>query len=62
MKAAQRLTSTFYRLKGGEIGVACGCFRGTIKQFKEKVKETHGDSKHAREYLMIADLMELHFE
>ena len=56
----QRVT-TFYRLKDGDIGVACGCFHGTIKQFRDKVKETHGKSKYAKEYLMIADLMELHF-
>lgn len=56
----QRVT-TFYRLKDGDIGVACGCFHGTIKQFRDKVSKTHGDSKYAREYLMIADLMELHF-
>ena len=54
-------TTTFYRLKNGDIGVACGCFRGTINQFRDKVKETHGDSKYAKEYLAIADLMELHF-
>ena len=54
-------TTTFYRLKDGEIGVSCGCFHGTIKQFRDKVKETYGDGKYAREYLMIADLMELHF-
>lgn len=57
----EQRTTTFYRLKDGDIGVACGCFRGTIKQFRDKVKETHGDSKYAKEYLMIADLMELHF-
>lgn len=56
----QRVT-TFYRLKDGDIGVTCGCFHGTIKQFRDKVKKTHGDSKYAKEYLMIADLMELHF-
>lgn len=56
----QRVT-TFYRLKDGDIGVSCGCFHGTIKQFRDKVKETHGDNKYAQEYLMIADLMELHF-
>ena len=53
--------TTFYRLKDGNIGVVCGCFHGAIKQFRDKVRETHGDSKYAREYLMIADLMELHF-
>ena len=55
-------TTTFFRLKNGEVGVRCGCFYGTIEQFREKVQETHGDSKYAKEYLMIADLMELHFE
>ena len=30
-------------------------------QFREIVKKTHGDSKYAKEYLAIADLMELHF-
>ena len=55
-------TTTFFRLKNGEVGVRCGCFYGTIEQFREKVKETHRDSKYAKEYLMIADLMELHFE
>ena len=54
--------TTFFRLKSGEIGVRCGCFSGTIEQFRGKVKETHGNSKYAKEYLMIADLMELHFE
>lgn len=54
-------TTTFYRLKDGDIGVSCGCFHGTIKQFRDKVKKTHGDGKYAKEYLMIADLMELHF-
>ena len=39
-----------------------GCFEGTIDEFREKVKETHGDSKFTREYLTIADLMEMHFK
>ena len=55
-------TTTFFRLKNGEVGVRCGCFYGTIEQFREKVQETQRDSKYAKEYLMIADLMELHFE
>ena len=59
---SQFRTTTFFRLKGGDIGVRCGCFYGTIEQFREKAKETHRDSKYAKEYLMIADLMELHFE
>lgn len=34
---------------------------GDLAQFREIVKKTHGDSKYAKEYLAIADLMELHF-
>ena len=55
-------TTTFFRLKNSdEIGVRCGCFYGTIKEFREKVKETHGETKKAKEYLMLADLMEYRF-
>lgn len=54
-------TTTFYIQKEGSIGVQCGCFNGNLTQFREQVKKTHGDTKFAKEYLMIADLMELHF-
>ena len=54
-------TTTFYRLKSGEVGIICGCFTGTLNEFREKVKETHGESKKGKEYLMIADLMEYRF-
>ena len=55
-------TTTFFRTKTGEVGVRCGCFYGTLEEFRKKVRETHGESKTAKEYLVIADLMELHFE
>ena len=54
-------TTTFFRTKNDEIAVKCGCFYGTLAEFREKVKETHGDTRYAKEYLMIADLMEMHF-
>ena len=54
-------TTTFFRTKAGDIGVRCGCFYGTLDDFRKKVKETHGDSKTAKEYLMVADLMEFRF-
>ena len=40
----------------------CGCFYGAIQEFRDKVRETHGDTKKAKEYLMLADLMELRFK
>ena len=55
-------TTTFFRLQDGGIGVRCGCFYGTLDEFREKVKETHEESKLGKEYLMLADLMEYKFK
>ena len=54
--------TTFFITKDGNVCVNCGCFSGTLEQFREKVEETHKDTKYAKEYLMIADLMEMHFK
>ena len=54
-------TTTFFCLNDGSIGVRCGCFYGTLQEFRDKVRKTHGETKKAREYLMVADLMELRF-
>lgn len=58
---SEQRTTTFFRQKDGTVSVKCGCFYGTLEEFRGKVKKTHKDSKYAQEYLMIADLMELHF-
>ena len=55
-------TTTFFRCKDNLVRCKCGCFYGTVDEFRSKVGETHGNSKYAKEYLMIADLMELHFK
>ena len=52
--------TTFYRGKNKKIMVDCGCFHGDLEGFRKQVKETRS-GKIAREYLMIADLMENHF-
>lgn len=52
--------TTFYRGKNKKIMVNCGCFRGDLEGFRKQVKETRS-GKIAKEYLMIADLMENHF-
>lgn len=54
-------TTTFFRCKDNIVRCQCGCFYRTINEFRAQVQETHGDNKFAKEYLMIADLMELHF-
>ena len=53
--------TTFYFQKDGSIGVKCGCFSGNLDEFRKQVKDTR-TGKVAKEYLMIADLMEYHFE
>ena len=50
--------TTFFREKTGTIGVECGCFSGTINEFKNQVKNTHGESRPGKEYLMLSDRIE----
>ena len=54
-------TSTFFRCKDGIVRVKCGCFYGDLEEFRNQVKNTR-KGKIAEEYLMIADLMEKHFD
>ena len=58
-------TTTFFRAKssaGFAISVCCGCFRGTVDEFRAKVKQTHGDSKYGEAYQLAADLAETQIE
>ena len=59
---SQYRNTTFFITRDRNICVNCGCFSGTLEQFRAKVKETHKDTKYAKEYLAIADLMEMHFK
>ena len=54
--------TTFFKCKDGHIHVSCGCFSGTLEEFADKVKETHGDSKFAKEYLATIEIVKIHFE
>ena len=53
--------TTFFRCKDGKVRVVCGCFFGDMEEFRAIINRTHGDGKLAKEYLAIADLMEMHF-
>ena len=53
---SRNATTTFFRDKDNEITVSCGCFLGKIDNFLQKVKETHGESKHGRAYRISAEL------
>lgn len=48
-------TTTFFKLKDGGIGVRCGCFYGTLDEFRKKVKETHKEIVSVADYFDWAD-------
>ena len=54
-------TTTFFKCEDGIVKVKCGCFYGDLEGFRNQVKNTR-KGKIAEEYLMIADLMEKHFD
>jgi len=45
-----------------EVSVKCGCFNGTLAEFEDRVKMTHGDNKYAKEYLLAIELAKAHFD
>lgn len=47
---SRNANTTFYWL-GEQTRVICGCFRGTIEEFEEQVKEVHGDNEHGKAYM-----------
>ena len=51
--------TTFFKCRDKTIKVICGCFFGTIIEFRAKVKETHKGDKHEKVYLAMADMAEL---
>ena len=54
--------TTMFKTKNGDIYVCCGCFKGSLKEFEEKVKETHGNTKYAKEYLVCIEAAKIHFQ
>ena len=46
--------TTIYHTDKG-LFVRCGCFRGTIDEFADKVQETHGSNKHGKSYMALID-------
>lgn len=54
-------STTIFRAKNGNICVSCGCFIGSLQEFENKVKETHGNNKFAKEYLALVEAAKIHF-
>lgn len=53
-------TLTAFKTKTGFL-IKVGCFLGTLELFLEKVKETHGNNKYAKEYEAIAEVIKVRF-
>lgn len=59
---SENRNTIMFKTKNGDIYVCCGCFRGSLKEFEEKVKETHGNTKYAKEYFVCIEAAKIHFE
>ena len=53
--------TTFFHTDKG-LFVQCGCFRGTLDEFVARVKETHNDNEHARNYLAIVEFVKQKYQ
>lgn len=54
--------TTFFRDQENGISVMCGCFCGTIDEFAEAVKKTHGGTKYEKEYMAAIAVARAHIE
>ena len=52
--------TTAYKVKRS-VEINCGCFHGTLEEFEDRVKQTHADTKFAKEYELFIEIIKLHF-
>jgi len=53
--------TTFFK-DADNIMVSCGCYKGTIQEFEDKVKETYQDNKYAKQYLSTINYVKAMFK
>ena len=46
------------KLEDDSIQIRAGCFVGTIKEFEDRVKETHKDNEHGKAYKLAMKLIQ----
>lgn len=59
---SRAVTITIYRGKENKILVNRGWFEGTLEEFSDMVKATHGDNIYAKEYASVIELAKVHFK
>ena len=47
---SRNATATSYWTSKEDLLIVAGCFAGTVEDFLEKVKETHGNNEHGKHY------------
>lgn len=53
-------TTIYYTAEGARV--KCGCFNGTLDEFRKRVKSVYINNWYAKEYLAIANIAEIRFE
>lgn len=51
---AGRTTVAYFFADGGDPLIRCGCFRGTLEEFRKRIHNTHAGSFHELEYNALA--------
>ena len=54
-----RRAVTFFKTEDGKIKVGCGCFRGTLEEFAQRVDSEHGGNEHGKAYRLAIELAKL---
>jgi hypothetical protein len=55
-----RNSQTTYYWNAEKEQVVCGCFKGTLQEFEDKVKLTHGDNDYAKAYLQWIEKVKIY--
>lgn len=54
-----RRTVTFFKTEDGKIKAGCGCFRGMLDEFAQRVDSEHGSNEHGKAYRLAIELAKL---
>lgn len=49
-KIGSRFDQSTYYFTDKHEQIVCGCFKGTLQEFEDRVNTVHGDSQHGKDY------------
>lgn len=50
-----------YLTESGGVEVICGCFRGSLNEFVQQVRKTHGGTIYERQYMALVEVIKIKF-